>query len=529
MIWPLDLLGGPYRARLPGMTTQTSPIDQFREALRKISPPGFAAYGFQEVGVAFALSQGRALIGDEQGVGKTIQALLAAKAAGSRRILVICKATLKANWGAEIRRWLPEYRSQVISGTAPYDTREASVVIANYDILGGRLETAVTAKGRKVSHYVPETGWAGVLAEGGFDALIVDESHALKNPAARRTQAVAYLARAIPAEGLVLLLTGTAIVNRPIELLSQLEILGRTEAVVRAAQLLGAEVPSAALRKSAGAQFRYLFAWNPNDRWNQWGGHPNADILNRALRATCYLRRQREDVLGLLPTRQILVPLALNGALRDYRDAESDFYRWITENYSDGKDRAARAARAEVITRLNLLRKLAERAKIDATVEWVEDWLDQNETGRLVVFAEHREVQAALVSYFHCPSILAGEKDPLGQVARWENGGVRVIVCSLGAAKEGHNLQAASQVVFTGFGWTPGGLSQAEARVNRAGQTASETLAWQLVAPETVEADILALIQDKRQVSHAVLIGAEDDDEGSAVGAAIAGVLARAR
>lgn len=511
------------------MTTITSsPIDQFREALRRISPPGFAAYGFQEVGVAFALSQGRALIGDEQGVGKTIQALLAAKAAGSRRILVICKATLKANWQAEVTRWLPEYRSQVISGTTPYDTRSASVIIANYDILGGKLAQSVTPRGRKISRYDAGDGWAAVLSEGGFDALIVDESHALKNPVARRTQAVAYLARAIPAEGLVLLLTGTAIVNRPIELLSQLEILGRTEAVVRAAQLLGAEVPPVALRKVPSAQFRYLFAWNPSNRWDQWGGHPNADILNRALRATCYLRRQREDVLGLLPTRQILVPLSLNGALGDYREAEANFYRWLRDHYEDGADRVARAAKAEVITRLNLLRKLAERAKIEATVEWVTDWLDQNETGRLVVFAEHREVQQALVSHFHCPSILAGERDPLGQAATWERGNVRVIVCSLGAAKEGHNLQAASQVVFTGFGWTPGGLSQAEARVNRAGQKASETLAWQLVAPETVEADILALIQAKREVSNAVLIGDEDEDEGSAVGAAIAGVLSRA-
>jgi len=493
--------------------------------LRRVTPEGMTLWPYQVTGAAFLLGAGRAYLGDEQGTGKTIQALTAARAAGARRILVICKASLKANWLAEAHRWAPEYRAHAVSGVRPYDTRPFSLVIVNFDILGGEVQVEEGRRGKRRT-YVPG-GWAADLAEGGFDALIIDEAHTVKNPAARRTMALRFLASRIPAEGLVLALSGTAIVNRPIELLAQLEILGVTEQVVRAAERLGLDLPPEARNKTAATRFRYAFAWNPTDRWSQWNGHPNADLLNRALRSTIYVRRERSDVLGLAPTRRHVVPLSVNGDLSEYRAAEADFRRWLRDHFVDGAERAARAARAETITRLNLLRRLAEQAKIRAGVEWVEDWLEENETRHLVVFAEHREVQAALVEHFHAPHILAGEKNAPAQIAAWEAGPIRVLVCSLGAAKEGHNLQKASDVVFLGFGWTPGGLSQAEARVNRAGQEAAQTWAWQLTIPQTVDDDILSLIEAKRVVSHAVLVGDDEEGEEGMVAALISGVLGR--
>ena len=56
---------------------------------------------------------------------------------------------------------------------------------------------------------------------------MLDESHYCKNAAAKRTQAVQRLAAEVPPQGMVLALTGTPVVNRPAELISQLRILGR--------------------------------------------------------------------------------------------------------------------------------------------------------------------------------------------------------------------------------------------------------------------------------------------------------------
>ena len=63
---------------------------------------------FQRDGVAFALRRGgRCLLGDEMGVGKTLQALAAAAAYRSEwPLLVVCPASLRLAWAEEAERWL---------------------------------------------------------------------------------------------------------------------------------------------------------------------------------------------------------------------------------------------------------------------------------------------------------------------------------------------------------------------------------------------------------------------------------------
>ena len=80
------------------------------------------------------------------------------------------------------------------------------MTVVNYDIVAGRLE-ALTALAPR--------------------AVVLDESHYCKNPRAKRTQAAQQLCASVPPEGLVLALTGTPLMNRPPELISQLRILGR--------------------------------------------------------------------------------------------------------------------------------------------------------------------------------------------------------------------------------------------------------------------------------------------------------------
>src|ERR1035438_658839 len=62
-----------------------------------------------------------------------------------------------------------------------------------------------------------------------FRSRVLDESHYCKNAGAKRTQAVQRLAAEVPRDGFVLALTGTPVINRPAELISQLRILGRLE------------------------------------------------------------------------------------------------------------------------------------------------------------------------------------------------------------------------------------------------------------------------------------------------------------
>ena len=160
---------------------------------------------FQRAGVEYLLKQRRSFLADEQGLGKTVEALATIEADGAYPAIVVCPASLKLNWMREIGRWLPERSAQMIDGNRGA-VPTADLTVVNYDIVAGRLE-ALTALAPR--------------------AVALDESHYCKNPGAKRTQAAQQLCASVPGEGLVLALTGTPVMNRPPELISQLRILGR--------------------------------------------------------------------------------------------------------------------------------------------------------------------------------------------------------------------------------------------------------------------------------------------------------------
>ena len=162
---------------------------------------------FQRAGVAYVLQARRTFLADEQGLGKTVQALAALEADDAYPAVIVCPAGLKLNWLREIERWLPHRSVHVINGTgvAPM---EAEITVLNYEI--------VHAHRVRLQLRRPK-------------ALVLDESHYVKNPRAKRTQAVRRLAEALPEGALKLALTGTPVMNHPDELIAQLRILGRLQ------------------------------------------------------------------------------------------------------------------------------------------------------------------------------------------------------------------------------------------------------------------------------------------------------------
>lgn len=466
------------------MTTATAPQLDFNSYL----PDGVSLYDFQQVGVAYALVTKRTFIADEMGLGKTIQALtvLAVKKALGQldgQVVVVCPASLKGNWAREIARALPGWSVEVLSGrkAAPV---AADIVVVNYDILAA---------------------WEASLAPG---ALILDESHYCKNPKADRTQAALALATRVPAQGVVLALTGTPLLNRPVELMAQLQILGTLGEVTGPA-------------KKPEGKFLYRYCGPETNRYGTtFNGCTNEAELQTRLRGSGYIRRLRKEALGSNDTIRIAAYLSLNGALDTYRAAEADFIAFL--NKTEGAAAAAKAKQAESLARMTKLRVLAGLAKVPAMIEWVENWLESNAGKSIVVFAWHKEVQAALVKAFKCPHILGGQKDAEAQKAIFQAGGHRVIVCSILAAKEGHTLTAASDVYFAEQPWNPGTQQQAEDRVNRIGQTRKQCFAYSALAEDTVDDFVYGLIEQKRAVFTAVADGTPiDQDDASVVNAVI--------
>jgi SWI/SNF-related matrix-associated actin-dependent regulator of chromatin subfamily A-like protein 1 len=432
---------------------------------------GGELHPFQRAGVRYALERRRTFIADEQGLGKTVQALAALEADGAFPAAVVCPASMKLTWERECGRWLPRRSVAVLDGRGAGgwrgDAERAEIVVLNYDILDAHARR---------------------LAARGLKALVLDESHYVKNPGARRTKAALALAGALPDDALRLALTGTPVLNRPDELVAQLRVLGR-------------------LREfGSGARLSRRFRAAASD-----------DRLHWNLRARCYVRRTKRQVLPQLPAkRHDTVPMLLSNE-HEYRLAEEDVIAWLQTLPLDLGTLGAKVAaalRAEQLVRLNNLRQLAASGKLPTALAWIADFLASGEP--LVVFAEHIATQRAVLDRFpDALHILGADSTRARQRAVdafQREDGPQLIVCSLKAASQGLTLTRASNVAFLELDWTPARHDQAEDRLHRIGQDSAVT-AWYLLAPETIDETMAELLQRKRSLIDAVTDGEVRDEQ----------------
>ena len=459
---------------------ETVALSMAEDASLELPPLGGELRPFQRAGVQYALAQRRTFLADEQGLGKTVQALAALEADGAYPAVVVCPASLKLTWEREAAHWLPHRRTAVVSGRSARgwsraDADAADIVIVNYDIVDGHRAR---------------------LADLGLQAAVFDESHYCKEPRARRTKACLALARRVAPDGLRLALTGTPILNRPKELVSQLRLIGRLDDFGSGAAMT---------RRFRGAEALERLHWH--------------------LRAHCYVRRVKADVLPQLPPkRQVTIPVDLSNEA-EYRLAERNVVDWLRAQPLDLRElqtKVAAALRNERLVQLNKLRQLAGRGKLAAALAWLGDFVESGEP--LVVFADHVELQQELVARFPGAVHVLGSDDARARdeaVRAFQSpDGPQVIVCSLRAAGQGLTLTRASNVAFLELDWTPARLAQAEDRCHRIGQGSAVT-AWYLVAPDTIDETMAELLALKRGVIGAVTDGQAVED-GSLIDAVVA-------
>jgi SWI/SNF-related matrix-associated actin-dependent regulator 1 of chromatin subfamily A len=421
---------------------------------------------FQWGGVRYALDARRTFLADEQGLGKTVEALATLEADDAYPAIVVCPASLKLNWERETRKWLPHRTIAMVEGkSAVPDTGD--ITILNYEIVAAHREQLARIHPR---------------------ALVVDESHYAKNPQAKRTQAVRRLAATLDDSALRLALTGTPVLNHADELISQLRVIGRLEDF------------------GSGARFS-----------RQFQGPLTEERLHWHLRRRCFVRRLKSEVLPQLPAkRRVVVPVAIDNK-REYRLAEEDVVAWLREQpleLSELDARIAATLRAERLAQLTTLQRLAARGKLNAALTWIEDFLASGEP--LVVFARHVDVQRAVLERFPDAAHLLGA-DALGErdeaVREFQRpDGPQLIVCATRVAAQGITLTRASNVAFLELEWTPAMHDQAEDRTHRIGQRDAVT-AWYLLAAETIDETMAQLVEAKRSHISAVTDGRRLDGE----------------
>lgn len=456
---------------------------------------------FQKAGVKYALEAKRLFFADQMGLGKTMEALATLKATGSFPALVVCPKAVKLNWKRELKKWIKNIQVKVIdwkSGVPkqrvkkrPYD-----IIILNYDVL---------------SKYKDE-----LFQKYDFKAVIFDEAHKLKNPKAKRTQAALDMA---PGLEYIFMLTGTPILNRPFEIVTQLQILDRL--------------------KDLGGRWPFIKRYC-DVKMTKYGptfkGGKNLTELNTRMRSLCYIRRLKTEVLTELPEKMpaTMIPLELADRQR-YDNVEQDLMFWLLEKEmlkgeKKTKDEieGQRKMQGEQLVRIEALKQVAAQEKLPGVIDWVKDFLESGE--KLVVFAHHKEIQEAIADEFKgCARIKAqmSEEYRQGEVDRFtDDDKCKLMVASLTAGSEGINLQIANNVAFVELGWNPAIHEQAESRCHRIG-VKDAVNCYYLLAERTIDMDIAELIEQKRAVVDQVTDGTEGTRETGILNALVDRLLHR--
>jgi SWI/SNF-related matrix-associated actin-dependent regulator of chromatin subfamily A-like protein 1 len=449
-------------------------------------------YPFQKGGLEYALKVNNVLIADEMGLGKTIQGIAAVIESQKLPVLVICPASLKLNWKREVEKWT-NYSVSVIDAETK-KIEKTDFVIINYDILFKWMITEYQEKDKKRKLLKSSNAFQKL----NFKSLIVDESHFCKNKNAKRSKAVKILSREVLTK---VLLTGTPILNRPYELWEQLEILG-------ASKKFGNFWKFAT--KYCGAVHNG-FGWD-------FKGASNLEELDEKLRSICMVRRLKKNVLKDLPAKQrISVFLPMKNKKR-YDNINLDITNWINEKYDDTDpeyyDKVIASENAEHLVKIEALKQVAVDEKFNSVIEWIDNWYDQNEGQKLVVFAHHKNVVARLKEVYKnkAVTLIGGIKQEDKQKAVDEfqtNPKVTMFIGNIQAAGVGITLTAASTTVFLELAWNPGMHDQAEDRIHRIGQE-NQVQIYYLLAADSIEVDIAELIDNKRKIVAKAVDGVKD-------------------
>lgn len=436
-------------------------------------------YSYQVEGVNFLASKTKALLGDEMGLGKSVQSLMGIPLKDGKA-LVICRAGLKYNWLDEVRKWRSDLSPVVLNGRNSFRwPKSGEVIIINSEILPDDFNTPKKNSGEKLDDYWnrlkafrDNLKLQNVDAEGVH--LIVDEAHDYKNRDAAKSRKVKEFAKlASKLTGL----TGSPLTNRPEDLFGVLDVLGLAKEVFgtweRFQTLFNVEIETVRTRTRCINKV----IW----------GKPKPivpELLRRVM-----LRRRRAEVLPDLPEKTYtnFVVGDCKPQLKSKLDAMWE--EWGTALELDGE--------LPPFERFSEIRQQLAQSRVEAMLDYVENAEEQEVP--LVVFSSHLAPLDALLGR---PGwgIITGQTSPEKRqeiVRAFQAGHLKGVGVSIRAGGVGINLTHAWKALFVDLDWSPAANWQAEDRIARIGQKSNKVEIVRMVSDHPLDLHVQKLLIDK--------------------------------
>ena len=414
------------------------------------------------------------------GTGKTKTSIVAAGTCSDKRILVVCPASLKTNWEREIRMVYPEDGIAVISGgtgDVP-EIKAATWIIINYDILNKRLDLLLP-----------------LVKEGEIETVIFDEAHYVKDTKTLRTKAA--LGVCAPAKR-VFCLTGTPVMNRPIELFPLLRMIKHKLAY-------DPEKAISTSRKEYGKRYcgAYFHTFGRTGRgfWDESGATRIPEL--RELTRDSILRRTKEEVLDLPPKMVSVVSCPLDPEQqREYDGAWDAYLAWVAE-HPELKTDIGNVLSAQALIELGKLKQVCSRAKVARMAEDIRNAAEQGE--KVIVFSQYSRTISNLAEALRAQKVgtvtLTGQDDQTARMIAVDgfqrSPDIKAFIGNIQAAGVGLTLTASTIVMFADMAWSPSIHQQAEDRAHRIGQAGTVNV-YYYVADGTIEEDIIDILQAKQ-------------------------------
>ena len=414
-------------------------------------------YPYQRVGVRFVeRADGRCLIADAPGLGKTAQAIGYAQYKNLRTIIV-CPLSVVVNWQREIKKFTGK-EATIWDAKHYYGKLNAQFHIVHYDAVA---KVAADLRGQQ------------------FDLLVCDEATYLKNRQTIRAKSIlgSYKERR-KYPGLktkyCIFLTGTPVMSRPIEAFSLLNFLDKE-------------------------RFNNFFHFT--QRYGGWKGDAPRNLQDLHDRTKdLVIRRKKEQILTELPQKQrneLYVELT-KAEQKEYQAMLKEvFGRWKVEKPTIGH--------------MPKLQGFLIDKKIPRLMEMVEEFLDNDKP--ILIFSNYlKPLKFLLEQYGDKAALLTGEmnrKERQHTIDRLTNGEAKVGLFSLTAAGMGidglqHQIDT---VVFLNCDWVPANHEQAEDRTHRIGQKGQVQVYYMLCA-DTIDEYMRDILKEKQQVADLVVDGA---------------------